>query len=175
MIAKCMAHSFFADSSLFSSICVLLSHHGFCCTSPVSASLAILRIAMSTHCPCFAIACGLLTSLVLPLLFSPHTYSILWLTIAHVRSSLFWSASFHHWRLWLWFFPIFCSLVSPLVNGAFLQHHFLVVYNNVVRWRFLRHHCETLCHGVINQHHSVVHDPSAECFSFSCTQAPPRF
>ena len=82
----------------------LLSHHGFCCTSLVSASLAILRIAMSTHCPCFTIACGLLTSRVLPLWFSPDTYSILWLTIAHVRSSLFWSASFHHLRLWLWFF-----------------------------------------------------------------------
>ena len=104
MIAECMAHSFFADSSLFWSICALLSHHGLCHTSPVSASLAILGIAMSTHSPCFTIACGLLTSRVLPLLFSPHTYSILWLTIAHVRSSLFWSASFHHWRLWLWYF-----------------------------------------------------------------------
>ena len=69
MSAECMAHSLFADSSLFWSICALLSHHGFCCTSPVSACLAILRIAMSTHCLCFTIACGLLTSRVLPLCF----------------------------------------------------------------------------------------------------------
>ena len=75
MIAECMALSFFADSSLFWSICALLSHHSFCCTSLVSASLAILGIAMSTHSPCFTIACGPLTSRVLPLLFfSSHVF-----------------------------------------------------------------------------------------------------
>ena len=76
--------------------------------------LAILRIPMSTYCPCFTIACGLLTSRVLPLWFSPHTYSVLWLTIAHVRFILFWSASFHHLRLWLWFF--LCFLFSGVAS-----------------------------------------------------------
>ena len=136
MIAEFVAHSFFADSSLFWSIRALLSHYGFCFTSPVSASLAILRIAMSAHCPCFTIACGLLTSRVLPLLFSPDTYSIQWLTIAHVRSSLFWSASFHYLRLWLWFFlySLFSGVAScdgrvppaPLF-GSLLQRGPLVV------------------------------------------------
>ena len=155
-----MAHSFFADSSLFWSICALLSHHGFCCTSLVSASLAILRIALSTHRPCFTIACCLLTSRVLPLLFSPHTYSILWLTIAHVRSSLFWSASFHHWRLWLWFFlySLFSGVAScerrvppaPLF-GIVQQRGPLVVPP---------HHCETLCHGVIaGPRYALQHQP----------------
>ena len=105
--------------------------------------LAILQIAMSTHCPCFTIACCLLTSRDFPRLISPHTNAILWLTIVHVRSSLFLSTSFHHWRFRLWFFLFLCSLASPLVNGAFLQHQHMEVCNNRVRWWFLQH--QPLC------------------------------
>ena len=94
-----------------------------------------------------------------PRLFSPHTNAILWLTIVHVRSSLFLSASFHHWRFWLWFFLCLCSLASPLVNGAFLQHHFLVVYCNGVRWWFLQH--QPLCGTMTRRDRWFAVRPSA--------------